>query len=202
LRQPRNGHRSVDRILSLARREAEVAIRWARPERGELVACRIVDVPYALYRARDLPLRAEDRQVLLIGLSVADGRLPDAQWLTRAFPDRAPAIRATGLQARISLVRGGAGLGVLPRFVQRVFRDIEAVEAPIAPLVRSLWLVVHRDLRRRPVIAVVNDFLHDIIGEALRGGGGQSEANLPRKFQGRSVRDAVDRTICDDPRPL
>jgi hypothetical protein len=60
-------------------------------------------------------------------------------------------------------------LGVLPRFVQRVFRDIEAVEAPIAPLVRSLWLVVHRDLRRRPVIAVVNDFLHDIIGEALRG---------------------------------
>jgi hypothetical protein len=67
LRQPRNGHRSVDRILSLARREAEVAIRWARPERGELVARRIVDVPYALYRARDLPLTAEDRQVPLIG---------------------------------------------------------------------------------------------------------------------------------------
>jgi hypothetical protein len=32
-----------------------------------LVARRIVDVPYALYRARDLPLTAEDRQVPLIG---------------------------------------------------------------------------------------------------------------------------------------
>lgn len=95
--------------------------------------------------------------------------MPDALWLTRAFSDRAPAIRATGLPARIALVRGGAGLGVLPQFVQRVFRNIEAVEAPIAPPVRSLWLFVHRDLRRRPVIAVVSDFLHDIVGEALRG---------------------------------
>ncbi len=62
-----------DRVLSLARREAEVAIRWARPERGELVAHRIVDVPYALFRARDLPLTAADRQVPLIGLRARKG---------------------------------------------------------------------------------------------------------------------------------
>ena len=157
-----------DRVLSLARREAEVAIRWARPERGELVARRIVDVPYALFRARGLPLTSADPQAPLIGHGLTGARLPEAQWLARAFPDRAPAIRTTGLPAQIALVRGGAGLGVLPHFVQRVFDDIEAVEAPIPPPVRSLWLVVHRDLRRRPAITVVSDFLHDVVGAALR----------------------------------
>jgi DNA-binding transcriptional LysR family regulator len=157
-----------DRVLSLARREAEVAVRWARPEQGELVARRIVDVPYALFRARGLPFAAADRQAPLIGHGPAGARLPEAQWLARAFPDRAPAIRTTGLPAQIALVRGGAGLGVLPRFVQRLYGDIETVEAPIPPPVRSLWLVVHRDLRRRPAIAAVSDFLHDIVGEELR----------------------------------
>ena len=158
-----------DRVLSLARREAEVAIRWARPERGELVARRIVDVPYALFGARGQSPMAAGRQVPLIGHGPAGARLPEAQWLARAFPDRAPAIRTTGLPAQIALVRGGAGLGLLPRFVQRVFGDIEAVETPTPPPVRSLWLVVHRDLRRQPAIAAVSDFLRVIVGDALRG---------------------------------
>jgi molybdate transport repressor ModE-like protein len=157
-----------DRVLSLARREAEVAIRWARPARGELIAHRIVDVPYALFRARGLPLTANDRRVPLISHEPAGARLPETQWLARAFPDRAPAIRTSGLPAQIALVRGGAGLGLLPRFVQRLFGDLETVEAPMPPPVRSLWLVVHRDLRRRPAIAAVGDFLRNVVADALR----------------------------------
>lgn len=158
-----------DRVLSLARREAEVAIRWARPARGELVARRIADVPYALFRARGLTLTAADRQAPLVSHDPAGAQLPEAQWLTRAFLDRAPAIRTSGLPAQIALVRGGAGLGVLPRYVQRVFSDLETIDAPIPPPVRSLWLIVHRDLRRQPAIAAVSNFLHDIVGVALRG---------------------------------
>ncbi|MCW5745427.1 MAG: LysR family transcriptional regulator [Alphaproteobacteria bacterium] len=159
---------SDDRVLSLARREAEVAIRWARPDRGELVARRIADVPYALFRGRGLPLTAADPLTPLIGHGPSRARLPEAQWMARAFPDRTPAIRTTGLPAQIALVRGGAGLGVLPSFVQRLCGDIEPVEAPIPPPVRSLWLVVHRDLRRRPAIAAVSDFLRAIVADALR----------------------------------
>jgi DNA-binding transcriptional LysR family regulator len=157
-----------DRVLSLARREAEVALRWARPERGELIARRVGDVPYALFRARGLLLSAMDRQAPLIGHGPAGARLPEAQWLARAFPDRAPAILTTGLPAQIALVRSGAGLGVLPAFVQRLFNDIEVVEAPMPPPVRGLWLVVHRDLRRHPAIAVVRDFLEESVKDALR----------------------------------
>jgi DNA-binding transcriptional LysR family regulator len=158
-----------DRVLSLARREAEIAVRWARPERGELVARRIVDVPYALFRARGLPLSPADRQAPLIGHGPAGARLPEAQWLARAFPDRIPVIRTNGLPAQIALVRTGAGIGVLPRFMRHLFDDIEMVDPPIPPPVRSLWLVVHRDLRRRPAIAAVTDFLLDVVSEALRG---------------------------------
>jgi DNA-binding transcriptional LysR family regulator len=59
-------------------------------------------------------------------------------------------------------VRAGAGIGILHAFMAR--RDAGLVPVlPVHTLTRSYWTVVHEDLRSIRRVALVADFLAEIV---------------------------------------
>lgn len=150
------------RSLSLARREAEIAIRWARPTRGELFATRLGSVPYRLYRHP----RAAD-QVAIAGLDESLADLPESRWLSRQSGMR-PVIRSNSMLPLIAAARAGACAILLPEFVGRRIPELVA-EGGKPPVTRELWLLLHRDLRQAPRVRATADFFIEMIRTMLKG---------------------------------
>lgn len=146
------------RSLSLARREADIAIRWARPQSGELYASRLGNVPYRLYRN---PLTSDLSVVAAFDESLPD--LPETRWLAKQKTLR-PAIRSNSMLPLVAAARAGACAVLLPEFIGRQLPELVA-EPGRPPVSRELWLVLHRDLRKAPRVRAVADFL----GAAIRG---------------------------------
>lgn len=149
------------RSLSLARREADIAIRWARPESGELYASRLGSVPYRLYRhsqARDLT------DIAAFDDSVPD--IPELRWLARQKTFK-PVLRSNSMIPLMTAARMGACAILAPEFIARRFPEL--VADPGKPVTRELWLVLHRDVRKIPRVRVVADYLAEEIRRRLRG---------------------------------
>ncbi|HLT77584.1 MAG TPA: LysR family transcriptional regulator [Ferrovibrio sp.] len=140
------------RSLSLARREAEIAIRWARPTKGELFATRLGPVPYRLYRHP----RAAD-QTAVASLDESLGDLPESRWLDRQAGLR-QVIRSNSMLPLIAAARTGACAILLPEFVGRRIPEL-VPEGGKPPVTRDLWLLLHRDLRKAPRVRATADFL-------------------------------------------
>jgi DNA-binding transcriptional LysR family regulator len=161
-----------NRVLNLARREADVALRPVRPKENELWGRKLADVGWTLYAAPALlraiggPLRrAEDLvQHPLVGWEEEMSGVMAADWLRRVAPADGFVYRTSSLVNQLVAARAGIGLALLPcylgdgqREIARAFRD------PIAALKGELWIVTHVDLKGT---ARVRAFF-DIVGEGL-----------------------------------
>ncbi|HYH19245.1 MAG TPA: LysR family transcriptional regulator [Azospirillum sp.] len=146
---------SDPRSLSLAKREADVAVRLARPQAGELVTRRLATIAYGLYVAPDGDAAS------WVGYDDSFAHLPEAQWLARHAAGGRIALRANGLPAQIAAVRAGFGKALLPRwFAEEEAREdggLVACRPPAPPPVREAWLVVHRDLKDVPRVRALID---------------------------------------------
>ena len=159
--------------LSLRRREADLALRLARPRDGgrSVVARRIGRLRYAVYAAASLPPAAA-AELPWVTYDEAFAHLPQARWIAAALarPDGGAAARfvVNDGEALVEAVAAGLGKSLLPGVVAgrdpRLVRLAFAEDEPI--LERELWLLVHRELRRLPRIAAVSDWLSGLVGEA------------------------------------
>jgi molybdate transport repressor ModE-like protein len=139
------------RSLSLAKREADLAVRLARPQAGELVTRRLATVAYGVYVApggdESAWVGADD--------SLAD--LPESVWLSRNAAGARVALRANSLAAQFAAVRAGFGKALLPRWFAEEEGGFVSLQPPAPPPVREAWLVVHRDLKDVPRVRAVID---------------------------------------------
>jgi DNA-binding transcriptional LysR family regulator len=158
----------------LTRGEADLALRGRRPERGDLVAQRLV-------ATRSLPAGSRAYVASLGALRrtaaarwIAWGhdlaQIPDARWLT-AHVDAAPVLRTSSFSAQLNAAAGGLGLMLAPEPYLARF-DLAAVKPgrALAPAwaelpVGELWLVGHVALRRVPRVAALWQF---IVEEMMR----------------------------------
>lgn len=133
------------RNVSLSRREADIALRQARPSGGTALARRIGGLDYAIYasaktRARDLPwITYED--------DLAD--LPQARWIAQHVePEALAPLRVNDADAAMAAVRAGIGRSLLPVVAARGEPSLRAEGRGAPVLTRDLWLLVHPELRR------------------------------------------------------
>lgn len=145
------------RVLDLGRREADVAIRVARPREGELWGRKLADVAWTAYGARDLlaaapPLAgpADLARHKLIGWE--EGAAPGvnaAAWLEAAAPAEAVVYRTGSLVNQFVAARAGIGLALLPCYLGDPEPGLaRALPEPVPELAREMWVVTHADLRR------------------------------------------------------
>ncbi len=141
-----------NRSLSLARREADIAIRLARPRHGDLIARRLATIGYGLFAAAGAP-------DTVIGYDEALADLPEAVWLARHMAGRRVAFRSNSVQAQLAAAKAGFGVAMLPLWLVAEEPDLLPVPGGEPPLTREAWLVVHPDLRDVPRVRAVIEHL-------------------------------------------
>lgn len=150
------------RSLSLARREADIAIRWARPKTGELYASKLGAVPYRLYRA---PSAAATDRNTVAAFDESLAEIPESLWLKSSGLTQA--IRSNSMIPLVAAARAGACAVLLPEYIGRQYPEL-VPEPGKPPVTRELWLVLHRDLRQTPRVRAVADLLAGAIRQMLR----------------------------------
>jgi DNA-binding transcriptional LysR family regulator len=147
------------RAVSLSRREADLAVRLSRPAEASLVARRIGILDFALYAApaylREHPSEAYE----FIAYDPGTGELPQDRWLKTIAGARPIILRISDIEGHRAAARGGAGIAVLPRYIGDADPGLRRLAIDAAPMKRDVWLVVHRDMRKAPLVRTVMDFL-------------------------------------------
>jgi len=139
---------------NLGHREAEIALRFFRPESGDLVAQRVATMHTALLGHQRLRHKAVSELELI---AVArDGRAAvETEFLEKHL--RRPAwLTTSSYLVQIEAVRAGLGAALLPRSLLGVDSSLVelAPNLPPGPKI-ELWLVTPRSLRRVPRIDAV-----------------------------------------------
>lgn len=156
-------------VVDLTRREADLALRTVRPERGDLVTTRLAITRWVLAtaakRARALgTLRAwADAPWIAFGERLAG--TPPARWLATHAPDVDPVVRTDSLMLQLALAARGVGVALVPEASAAHYGlALVAVGKRLAPAAAGwpsvdLFLVTHRALRHVPRVRAVWDLL-------------------------------------------
>lgn len=157
-----------DRNLGIAEREADIAIRYARPNGPHLAGRRLATFAYAVFKSAKAPGKTAGLEPRWVQLSQSLKHLPEAEWLTRNVDDAAIVLRANTLDVLLKAVASGAGQALLPVALARRHGKLQQV-GPVA-LHREIWLVYHQDDKKTPRIRAVADWLIAVM-KAVPGGG-------------------------------
>jgi DNA-binding transcriptional LysR family regulator len=156
----------TDRMQDLLRREADIAVRMARPRQELLVARRIGQIELGLHaHQRYLARHGTPNSMIalaehaLIGfdqpsLFVRGAGKSLSGWRRESF-----AMRTDNNLAQLALIRAGAGIGVCQAAIAR--RDDALVRLFPRQFSLSLdtWITMHEDLRNSPRCRVAFDAL-------------------------------------------
>jgi DNA-binding transcriptional LysR family regulator len=155
-----------DRQLSLTRREADIAVRFGRPDQSDLVVRKLGSIAYAVYASRAYvdahPLSRErlgDHPVVAYSDDLP--LLPQARWLR----DHGGTVvmHSNNTNAVVSAARAGMGLAALACYVGDQLPDLVRVADPAEIMTRELLLVVHAELQRVPRVRAVADWVIDLM---------------------------------------
>lgn len=160
-----------NRVLSLTRREADVALRPIRPREGDLWGRKLAGVAWAVYGAPGLVAELgslggieELVRCPVIGWERTSARIVTADWLDRVVPGAAVVFRTASLVNQSIAARDGIGLALLPCYLGDADRGlVRAMAEPVAEIAGELWIVTHADLK---VTARVRAFF-ETVGEGL-----------------------------------
>jgi DNA-binding transcriptional LysR family regulator len=148
--------------VSLARHEADIAIRISRSPPESLVGRRIATLLHGVYAARTHPAANELAPDIAthdwVGYSEGRGDLPQAQWMAAHAPAERVVLRTSHTGMLVAAVKAGLGLGVLPCYLGDAEPGLRRVET-IAGLGQDMWILTHSDLKRTPRIRALMDFL-------------------------------------------
>jgi DNA-binding transcriptional LysR family regulator len=155
------------RSLDIARREADLAVRFARPSASDLVCCKLGEVAFSLYASKHYLAR---KGVPKPGRGLADF---DLITFTGAPTATSPFFMGESLEgARIALrcdnpliqLRAAAGKGGIADaacFLGDSAPDLVRVWPDRAPVRRVVWLIMHQDMRRAARIRAVSSVIAD-----------------------------------------
>jgi DNA-binding transcriptional LysR family regulator len=154
------------RNASLTRREADVALRLARPEAGRSVLTRrLGQLDYAVYGARD----GSPSQLPWVTYEEGSAHLPQARWIEMASRGEAMApLSVNDAEALFQAVSAGLGKSLLPCFVADGAMGLRRLSGAKAVLSREVWLLTHAELRRQARMTAVVDWLGDLVKRRLR----------------------------------
>ncbi len=148
-----------NRTDNLLRRDADIAVRMARPAQDGLVARKIGILPLGLFAHRryverfGMPAKAEELAAYhLIGFDrddhsarmVAEGILPISRDIF--------AFRCDHDAAQMEALKAGLGIGVIQRSLAARMPDLVPVLADAIGFRLDVWLAVHEDQRSQPAI--------------------------------------------------
>lgn len=154
--------------VNLHRRDADLAVRMVKPERGNVSLRRLATLGYGLYCHPDY---AAARSVGIdsgnydndhfVGWSDMQSGLPAAKWVERILRGRQPSVSTTSLSTQIAAAKAGLGLAVVPHFLARD-AGLHCVDADLG-IDQPIYLAIQSDLAHSPRTRTLADFLCDLV---------------------------------------
>ena len=163
---------AANESLDLLRREADIAIRHARPEHGDLIARRIGRTTAHLYASKAYLDRegrarspADVARYDFIGFESPTQLLDLYQGMGIPLTRQHCKVFTANGRVILSLIEQGLGVGVVTRDVAETRPEIEEVLPNLPPIEVPVWLVTHRELHTSRRIRLV----FDTIAECVKG---------------------------------
>ena len=165
---------AVNSLSDLLRREADIAIRYVRPEQPDLIAKRVGQENAHFYAAKDYlevngrPTNLADLDAhRLIGFGDEDGRIPELNVQGRLLKSEDFALHSKSGVVAWEMAREGLGICFMLNQVASKYPEMEKLDLGLDPVATPVWLVTHRELHTSRRIRLVFDLLADYLGEIL-----------------------------------
>ena len=167
---------SASGFLNPSKREADMALMLARPQRGRLSARRLGDYRLHLYAADAyLEQRGEPSSPAGLLHHTLIGYVPDfifspeLDYLNEVHAGLEAHLRATSINMQYRMIAESAGIGILPDFIGRRDPKLRSLLTDAVQITRSFWLVIHEDLRKLPRIEAVAQWLQERVAHMNTG---------------------------------
>jgi DNA-binding transcriptional LysR family regulator len=154
------------RVEDLLEREADVAVRMARPSQAALVARRVANLEFGIFAHRryvetkGLPQSPSDwPHHRLIGFDRDSARVAATTAGPWGLRREDFGIRTDDFGAQLALLRAGAGMGACPVAAAQRDPDLVRVLPGVLRWEREVWLVMHPDQRDAMPIRLLFDHL-------------------------------------------
>jgi DNA-binding transcriptional LysR family regulator len=155
-----------DRIVDLAKGEADVAFRALDPTDGALFGRKLSPSPWAVYASEAYKERHGGiERIEDIGrhaVILFDGNMrnhPAAQWMQTAALNATVAARGSNLPSLLLAIKSGAGIGALPIVVGDQESGLVRLFGPIPNLPTDFYLLMHQDMKTTPRVRAFFDFV-------------------------------------------
>lgn len=163
---------STGERLSLARNEADIALRMGRlPRKGDLVSRKLGEIAYALYASEDF-LREntiESNEDLAHSTFIGYRKNPKVQsqssWLYGFGAEGRFPLRVNELHLRFEAARQGLGITLLPCHLADREPSLRRLAAPPPDLIEEIYLLLHAERREARRIRQVSDALVRIFSD-------------------------------------
>ena len=159
---------SENRILSLAEREADIALRPRRPSDETLIGRKIATFNWGVYGNSDLvdALGAVENPKDLAGqpFIVWTGSIfaeKSEEWLEQSVPDVEMTCRSSSLITSALLASNAIGLTLLPCLVGTLWPGLKPIISPLGDFGASgeVWMVIHEDMRQNARVRALMDHI-------------------------------------------
>jgi DNA-binding transcriptional LysR family regulator len=155
-----------DRMEDLLRRDADIAVRMARPAQGALVARQVGRTTLGLHahrgylaaRGRPAGMR-ELAQHALIGYDRETASLRALRRIGLDLRRENFAFRADSHLAQLAAIRAGLGIGVCQTALARRDPDLVHILPDAFAMALDMWVAMHQDLRGSPAMRAMFDHL-------------------------------------------
>jgi DNA-binding transcriptional LysR family regulator len=161
---------AMPRLLSLSKREADVAITLAPPKEGKIVARKLADYRLGLYASAEYlgsaaPITAPDDLFSHRIVGYIDDLIfaPELDYLDEVAKGLRAQVQSSSVLAQMNAVVAGAGIGVIHHFMAIAEPRLVPVLPDSVSITRSFWLLVHADLKD---VARVRTAVEFIVQEA------------------------------------
>lgn len=138
------------RLYSLPRREADLVFRILPFDEPEVIARRLLHIPYAAYiqSGQSPPQAGDGTGFTMVLMDTGFGGMPDVAWAKSMLPNARVVLRSNSREVQARLCALGAGVAVLPRPLGDAMPGIEPIDLGKPPPGRDTWVGYHRDMRR------------------------------------------------------
>lgn len=167
--------RSTNELVSLTRRDADLALRATPRPPQHLVGRPLGTIRFVVCGARaagsDADTVTTDPATDPAELAGLDWIAPDEAmpehpsvlWRKKQLPKAAPRHLVDGILGVVDAIRCGLGVGVVPLFMLGCEPGLRALSAPLAGCESQLWLLAHPESRHLRRIAAVYQHLGQAI---------------------------------------
>jgi DNA-binding transcriptional LysR family regulator len=148
-----------DNVLSLTRREADIAIRVTNRPEENLFGRKLAQIAYAVYGSTSQPAPSPDTPCIAWDDEITwdFGTSPPASIKTLC-PNTRVAFRANTDELRVASVSAGLGIAELPCYVGDTDSRLKRLSEPAFAPGWDFWLLTHKDLRATARFRAVLDF--------------------------------------------